>query len=163
MNTVKEEIENLYDWVVEELDNVEINKCGNYYDISIGDCSKHLNFIVTKLEDWHIIARYDISSICGMRTHGRYESYSKPIKKIYDLVDKEYKKRELARDDSMYRKFIQEIIDYDPEDEDFDFGKPMHSERLPQFPLEVGKTYLVPLKLIRKDRLFDGGRGTELL
>lgn len=28
-------------------------------------------------------------------------------------------------------------------------------------PLEVGKTYLVPLKLLAKERRFDGSRGTE--
>lgn len=161
MKTVKEEVENLYDWVVEELDNVEIDKCGNDYTISIGEGSKHLNFTVTKLEDWLIFTRFNISFIRGMQTHGRYENYSKLIKKIYDVAEKEYKKRVLVRDDSIYRKFIQEIVDYDPKDEDFDFGEPMHSERLPRFPLEIGKTYLVPLKLIRKERRFDGGRGTE--
>lgn len=161
MKTVKEEVENLYNWVVEELDNVEIDKCGNDYDISIGDGSKYLSFTVTKTDDWPIFIRYNISYIRGMQTHGRYESYSKLIKKIYDIAEKEYAKRELVKDDSIYREYIQDIIDYDPDDEDFDFGSPMHHEKLPQFPLVVGETYLVPLKLIRKERRFDGGRGTE--
>lgn len=41
------------------------------------------------------------------------------------------------------------------------FGKPWHTENLPSFELVEGETYLVPLKLLSKERRFDGGRGTE--
>ena len=46
-------------------------------------------------------------------------------------------------------------------DNEFDFGEPWHTENLPPFPLIEGETYLVPLKLLSKERRFDGGRGTE--
>ena len=49
----------------------------------------------------------------------------------------------------------------DDYDERFEFGEPRHKDNLPDFDLEVGKTYLVPMKLLGKDRRFDGGRGTE--
>lgn len=41
------------------------------------------------------------------------------------------------------------------------FGEPWHTENLPSFELVEGETYLVPLKLLSKERRFDGGRGTE--
>jgi hypothetical protein len=41
------------------------------------------------------------------------------------------------------------------------FEEPWHTEYLPDFPLKEGETYLVPLKLLSKERRFDGGRGTE--
>lgn len=46
-------------------------------------------------------------------------------------------------------------------DNEFKFGEPWHTENLPPFPLIEGETYLVPLKLLSKERMFDGGRGTE--
>ena len=45
--------------------------------------------------------------------------------------------------------------------DEFEFGEPWHKENLPPFPLIEGETYLVPLKLLSKERRFDGGRGTE--
>ena len=36
-----------------------------------------------------------------------------------------------------------------------------HPENMPDFPLEVGKTYLMPMTLKSMERRFDGGRGTE--
>lgn len=41
------------------------------------------------------------------------------------------------------------------------FGEPWHKKNLPDFELVEGETYLVPLKLLSKERRFDGGRGTE--
>lgn len=41
------------------------------------------------------------------------------------------------------------------------FGEPYHKENLPEFELKEGEIYLVPLKLLKKERRFDGGRGTE--
>lgn len=41
------------------------------------------------------------------------------------------------------------------------FGEPWHKQNLPDFELVKGETYLVPLKLLSKERRFDGGRGTE--
>lgn len=49
----------------------------------------------------------------------------------------------------------------DDNDNEFIFGEPWHKENLPTFPLEEGESYLVPLKLLKKERVFDGGRGTE--
>lgn len=46
-------------------------------------------------------------------------------------------------------------------DNEFEFGEPWHTKNLPPFPLIEGETYLVPLKLLSKERRFDGGRGTE--
>lgn len=46
-------------------------------------------------------------------------------------------------------------------EEEFEFGDAWHTENLPPFPLIEGETYLVPLKLLKKERRFDGGRGTE--
>lgn len=37
----------------------------------------------------------------------------------------------------------------------------LHPENMPDFPLEPGKTYLMPVKLKSKECRFDGGRGTE--
>lgn len=53
------------------------------------------------------------------------------------------------------------IFDKIESDEDFVFGEPWHKSNLPDFELVEGETYLVPLKLLRKERRFDGGRGTE--
>ena len=47
------------------------------------------------------------------------------------------------------------------ETDEFEFGEPWHTKNLPSFPLIEGETYLVPLKLLSKERRFDGGRGTE--
>ena len=161
MKTIEDEVNELYNFVVDSLDRVEINKWGDTYEVSIGSGDKQLNFNVDKTEEFPCFARYNISRIRGAQTRGRYEKYSKTIKKMYQILEKEYAKRESKEDSTFWRDYIQKILDYDEKDEDFDFGEPMHSERLPQFPLEVGKTYLVPLKLIRKERRFDGGRGTE--
>ena len=161
MKTIEDEVNELYNFVVESLDRVEISKWGDTYEVSIGNDDKQLNFNVDKTEEFPCFARYNITRIRGAQTNGRYEKYSKTIKKMYQILEKEYAKREAKDDDNYWRDWIQKILDYDERDEEFDFGEPMHSERLPQFPLEIGKTYLVPLKLIRKDRLFDGGRGTE--
>ena len=161
MKTVEDEVQNLYDWVVEELPNLEILNWGNEYSISVGDNDKNLSIGISKCGDWPRFANYDIHRIRGMQTHGRYKKCSKLIKKIYDIVDAEYKVREAKRDNEFFRDYINEIVNYDPQDEDFDFGEPMHTENLPDCPLEVGKTYLVPLKLLAKERRFDGGRGSE--
>ena len=47
------------------------------------------------------------------------------------------------------------------ETQENNFGEPWHTEYLPDFSLKEGETYLVPLKLLKKERRFDGGRGTE--
>lgn len=161
MKTIEDEVNELHTFVVESLDRVEINKWGDTYSVSIGKGDKELNFHVDKTEVFPCFARYNISRIRGAQTNGRYEKYSKTIKKIYQILEKEYAIREEKEGDNFFRDYIQKILDYDERDEDFDFGEPMHTEFLPDCPLEVGKTYLVPLKLIAKERRFDGGRGTE--
>ena len=161
MKTVEDEVNELYNFVMESLDRVEINKWGDTYFVSIGKGDKELNFDVEKSVEFPCFPRYNISRIRGAQTNGRYEKYSKTIKKIYQILEKEYAKREEKEGDNFFRDYIQKILDYDERDEDFDFGEPWHTEFLPDCPLEVGKTYLVPLKLIAKERRFDGGRGTE--
>ena len=161
MKTIEDEVNELYSFVVDSLDRIEINKWGDTYEVSIGNDDKQLNFNVDKTEEFPCFARYNITRIRGAQTHGRYEKYSKTIKKMYQILEKEYAKREAKDDDNYWRDWIQKILDYDERDEEDDFGEPMHTENLPNCPLEVGKTYLVPLKLLAKERRFDGGRGTE--
>lgn len=161
MKTIEDEVNELYNFVVDSLDRVEIDKWGDTYQVSIGNSDKELNFNVDKTEDFPCFARYNISRIRGLQTNGRYEKYSKTIKQIYQILEKEYAIREAKDDDNYWRDWIQKILDYDEKDEEFDFGEPMHTENLPDCPLEVGKTYLVPLQLIAKERRFDGGRGSE--
>ena len=161
MKTIEDEVNELYNFVVDSLDRVEINKWGDTYQVSIGNGDKELNFDVDKSDDFPCFTRYNISRIRGAQTNGRYEKYSKTIKKIYQILEKEYAKREAKEDDNIFRDYIQKILDYDERDEENDFGEPIHTEFLPDCPLEVGKTYLVPLKLLAKERRFDGGRGSE--
>ena len=161
MKTIEDEVNELHTFVVESLDRVEISKWGDTYEVSIGNNDKQLNFNVDKTEEFPCFARYNITRIRGAQTAGRYEKYSKTIKKIYQILEKEYAKREAKEDDNFFRDYIQKILDYDERDEENDFGEPWHTENLPDCPLEVGKTYLVPLKLLAKERRFDGGRGTE--
>lgn len=161
MKTIEDEVNELYTFVVDSLDRVEINKWGNTYKVSIGNSDKELNFNVEKIDEFPCFTKYDISRIRGVQTNGRYEKYSKTIKKIYQILEKEYAIREAKKDSILWRDYIQKILDYDERDEEIDFGEPLHTENLPDCPLEVGKTYLVPLKLLAKERQFDGGRGTE--
>ena len=161
MKTIEDEVNELHNFVVDSLDRVEINKWGDTYQVSIGNGDKELNFDVDKSDDFPCFTRYNISRIRGAQTNGRYEKYSKTIKKIYQILEKEYAKREAKEDDNIFRDYIQKILDYDERDEENDFGEPIHTEFLPDCPLEVGKTYLVPLKLLAKERRFDGGRGSE--
>lgn len=164
MKTIEDEVNELYNFIVESLDRVEISKWGDTYEVSIGNDDKQLNFNVDKSEGFLCLdcfASYNITRIRGLQTNGRYEKYSKTIKKMYQILEKEYAIREAKDDDNYWRDWIQKILDYDERDEENDFGEPMHTENLPDCSLEVGKTYLVPLKLIAKERRFDGGRGSE--
>lgn len=161
MKTVEDEVNELHSFVVDSLDRVEISKWGNTYKVNIGNSDKELSFNVEKIDEFPCFTRYDISRIRGAQTNGRYEKYSKTIKEIYQILEKEYAIREENEYSTIWRDYIQKIIDYDERDEENDFGEPWHTENLPDCPLEVGKTYLVPLKLIAKERRFDGGRGTE--
>ena len=61
--------------------------------------------------------------------------------------------KDLTRDSDLCENWVDA--------DDFEFGEPMHKENLPNFPLIEGETYLIPLKLIKRERRFDGGRGTE--
>ena len=161
MKTIEDEVNELHTFVVDSLDRIEINKWGDTYQVSIGNDDKELNFNVDKTDKFPCFTRYNISRIRGVQTNGRYEKYSKTIKKMYQILEKEYTKREAKEDSTFWRDYIQKILDYNERDEENDFGEPWHTESLPDCPLEVGKTYLVPLKLLAKERRFDGGRGTE--
>ena len=164
METIKDEVNELYSFVVDSLDRIKIDKWGDTFTVSIGSCDKELNFDVKKTDGFLCLAcfaSYNITRTRGVQTNGRYEKYSKTIKKIYQILEKEHAKREAKGDDNFFRNYIQKILDYDERDEEFDFGEPMHTENLPDCPLEVGKTYLVPLRLLAKERRFDGVGGTE--
>ena len=161
MKTIEDEVIELYNFVVDSLDRIEINKWGDTYQVSIGNGDKELNFNVEKSGEFPCFPRYNISRIRRAQTNGRYEKYSKTIKKMYQILEKEYAIREAKEDSTFWRDYIQKILDYDERDEENDFGEPWHTENLPDCPLEVGKTYLVPLKLLAKERRFDGGRGSE--
>ena len=161
MKTIEDEVNELYTFVVDSLDKIKINNWGDTYQVSIGNGDKELNFNVDKISVFLCFARYNISRIRGVQTNGRYEKCSKTIKKIYQILEKEYAIREAKEDSTFWRDYIQKILDYDERDEENDFDEPLHTENLPDCPLEVGKTYLVPLKLIAKERQFDGGRGSE--
>lgn len=161
MKTIEDEVNELYTFVVDSLDKIKIINWGDTYQVSIGNGDKELNFNVDKISVFLCFARYNISRIRGVQTNGRYEKCSKTIKKIYQILEKEYAIREAKEDSTFWRDYIQKILDYDERDEENDFDEPLHTENLPDCPLEVGKTYLVPLKLIAKERQFDGGRGSE--
>ena len=161
MKTIEDEVNELHTFVVESLDKIKISDWGDAYHVSIGNDDKGLNFDVKKSDEFPCFARYNISRIRGVQTNGRYEKYSKTIKKIYQILEKEHAKREEKVDSTFWRNYIQQFLDYDERDEEDDFGEPWHTENLPDCPLEVGKTYLVPLTLLAKERRFDGGRGTE--
>ena len=161
MKTIEDEINELYNFVVDSLDRIKISDWGDTYHVSIGNDEKGLNFNVDKIEEFPCFTSYDISNIMGAPTNGRYKKCSKTIKKIYQILEKECANREAKEDSTFWRNYIQKILDYDERDEENDFGEPWHTENLPDCPLEVGKTYLVPLKLLAKERRFAGGRGTE--
>jgi hypothetical protein len=161
MKTIEDEVNELHTFIVESLDRIRIDKWGDTYQVSIGNGDKELNFNVEKSDDFPCFARYNITRIRGAQTNGRYEKYSKTIKKMYQILEKEHAIREEKDDNNYWRDWIQKILDYDERDEENDFGEPWHTEFLPDCPLEVGKTYLVPLQLIAKERRYDGGRGTE--
>jgi hypothetical protein len=101
MKTIEDEVNELYNFVVESLDRVEISKWGDTYQVSIGNGDKELNFNVDKSDDFPCFTRYNISRIRGAQTNGRYEKYSKTIKKIYQILEKEHAKRE-AKEDSTF-------------------------------------------------------------
>lgn len=162
MKTIEDEVNELYNFVVESLDRIEIDKWGGTYQVSIGRCTNKLNFTVDKTKNFLCFMKYNISCIRGEKTNGRYEKYSKTIKKIYQILKKEYAIRKVKKDFTFWQGQIQKVLSYDEKNEEDDFGEPLHTENLPDCSLNVGRTYFVPLKLIAKERLYEGRRGTEL-
>ena len=162
MKTVKDEVLNLYNWVEVNIEKVDISKCGKDYTISIGDnYPNSLSFTISKDNTTSLFFNYfDITFIRGFPTRGRYQQYSSIIKELYRLVEVEYSKRESNIDTEIYRKYIKDIVDYES-DNDFNFGEPIHTSFLPECSLNTNETYLVPMVLKNKERVFDGGRGTE--
>lgn len=117
MKTIEDEVNELYTFIVESLDRVEISKWGNTYSVSIGNGDKELYFHVDKTDEFPCFAKYNITSIRGVQTGERYKKYSKTIKKIYQILKKEYANREAKKDDKFFRNYIQKILDYNEEDE----------------------------------------------
>ena len=81
MRTIKDEVNELYNFVVDSLDRIEIDKRGDTYQVSIGNCINKLNFTVDKTNNFLCFMRYNISCIRGEKTNGRYKKYSKTIKR----------------------------------------------------------------------------------
>lgn len=46
-------------------------------------------------------------------------------------------------------------------EKEFEFGKPIYKENLPETSLDIGKIYFIPMRLKSKERIYDGGRGSE--
>ena len=123
MKTIEDEVNELHTFVVESLDKIEINKWGDTLTVSIGSGDKDLNFEVKKSEGFLCLscfASYNITRISGAQTRERYEKYSKTIKKIYQILEKEYAIREEKEGDNFFRDYIQKILDYDERDEEDD-------------------------------------------
>jgi hypothetical protein len=164
MDNVENEIKDIHDWIIEHKDKLKIYSWNEEHEVSVSlDVHDlHLNIMLTKDTKSNIFKNYyDIESINGVKTNDRYKKYSREIKKIWKTLEKIDEEQFQTIESNQIRKEIDKLVSCDDYDEEFEFGEPLHKENLPDFDLEVGKTYLVPMKLLEKERRFDGGRGTE--
>lgn len=160
--TKEEQVLSILDWVREWQDDVAVRELdeGREYEVSLIDNGRKLSFNVKRKWEflWH---SYSIPFINDIFSHYHYQGCQKLVKRLFNTVKELYIKKQ--SENAIMDKFEEQVwkmIEFE-KTEDFEFGEPMHPENLPNFPLEVGKTYFVPLKLIGKERRFDGGRGTE--
>lgn len=162
MDNIENEVKEIHDWIIENRNKIEVfvgNKSANV-TMEIHDLYVSINFEKdTTSNIFHNY--YDIVSINGVRTNGRYKKHSKLIKEIWKTLEKIKEEQHNNWEDKEIRKELDKIARISDYDEKFEFGEPRHKDNLPDFDLEVGKTYLVPMKLLGKDRCFDGGRLSE--
>lgn len=158
------QILSILDWVKEWQDDVivlEYNK-GNEYKVILPNNNKDLSFVVKR--EWQVFCYfYSITSINSISSDYYYRNHNKLVKKLFKFVKELYnsKKDETQGEEmDIFEEQVWKMLKFEPKDE-FDFGKPIHPENLPECGLEIGKYYLVPMVLTSKERRFDGGRGTE--
>lgn len=164
MNNIENEIKEIHKWIIEHKDKVKIYSWDEEHAVSVSlDVHDlHLMVYLTKDTKSSIFKNYyNIESINGVKTNGRYAKYSKEIKKIWKTLEAIDEEQHYTLEGNQIHKEIDRLLSSDEYDEKFEFCEPRHKENLPDFDLEVGKTYLVPMKLLEKDRRFEGGRGTE--
>ena len=163
MDSIENEIMEIHEWIIEDRNKIKVSDFSdNRVCVSEEVHDMHVNVILEKDTKSNIFHDYyDIVSINGVKTNGRYKKYSKLIKEIWKTLIKISKERSNNRENKEIRKELDKIASISDYDEKFEFGEPRHKDNLPDFDLEVGKTYLVPMKLLDKDRRFDGGRLSE--
>lgn len=162
MDKIENEITEIHEWIIENSDKIEVFNGLNDVVVSMETHDLYVSIGFKKDTTSNIFCNYyDIVSINGVRTNGRYKKHSKLIKEIWKTLKKIREEQNNDWEDKEIRKQLDKIARISDYDEKFDFGEPRHKDNLPDFDLEVGKIYLVPMKLLEKDRRFDGGRGTE--
>lgn len=164
MCNIENEIKDIHNWIIEHKDKVKIYSWNEEHDVSVSLDVRdlHLKVHLTKDTKSSIFKNYyNIESINDVKTNGRYAKYSKEIKKIWKTLEAIDEEQHYTLEGKQIRKEIDRLLSSDEYEQTFEFGEPRHKENLPDFDLEVGKTYLVPMKLLEKDRRFDGGRLSE--
>ena len=162
MDNIENEIKEIHEWIIENRNKIEVFVGGKSANVSMEIHDLYVSIKFEKDTESNIFCNYyDIVSINGVRTNGRYKKYSKEIKKIWKTLEKIKEEQNNNWENKEIRKELDKIATISDYDEKFEFGEPRHKDNLPDFELEVGKTYLVPMKLLEKDRRFDGGRLSE--
>lgn len=162
MDNIENEIKEIHEWIIENRNKIEVFVGLNFLIVTMEIHDLYVNIKLEKDTTSNIFRNYyDIVSINGIRTNSRYKKHSKLIKEIWKTIEKIGEEQNNNREGKQIRKEIDKIARISDYDEKFEFGEPRHKDNLPDFDLEAGKTYLVPMKLLGKDRCFDGGRGTE--
>ena len=162
MDNIENEIKEIHDWIIENRNKIEVFVSWKSASVTMEIHDLCVSIRFEKDTTSNLFRNYyDIVSINGVRTNGRYKKHSKLIKKIWKTLVKISEEQSNNREGKQIRKEIDKIVRISDYDEKFEFGEPRHKDNLPDFDLEVGKTYLVPMKLLEKDRRFDGGRLSE--
>jgi hypothetical protein len=164
MCNIENEIKDIHDWIIENKDNLEIFSWNNNtrMKVAMNVHDLYLSVIFKKDTESNIFKNYyDIDTINDVKTNGRYKKYSKDIEKIWNILMNIDNEQRQSLEGKKIREEIDKLVNCNDYDKEFEFGEPNHKENLPDFDLEVGKTYLVPMKLLEKERCFDSGRGTE--
>jgi hypothetical protein len=164
MCNIENEIKDIHDWIIENKDNLEIFSWNNNtrMKVAMNVHDLYLSVIFKKDTESNIFKNYyDIDTINDVKTNGRYKKYSKDIEKIWNILMNIDNEQRQSLEGKKIREEIDKLVNCNDYDKEFEFGEPNHKENLPDFDLKVGETYLVPMKLLEKERSFDGGRGTE--
>ena len=162
MDVIENEIKEIHEWIIKNKNKIEVCNGLHHLTVTMETHDLRVSIIFEKDTISNIFRNYyDIVSINGVRTDGRYKKYSKLIKEIWKTLEKIKEEQNNNWEDKQVRKELDKIASISDYDEKFEFVEPRYKDNLPDFELEVGKTYLVPMKLLGKDRRFDGGRLTE--